>query len=418
MKKSSILVSLLLFLLGSSYAQVAINKDGSQPNANSILHIKGDASAKNIVLEPGTNGNVGISTINPKVKLHISGGTDASFSNGSGYLLIGTESSRNIVMDNNEIIARNNGFSSTLFIQGSGSTASTVLNPGGGNVGIGTINPAASAALDISSNNKGLLPPRVTNTSAISNPIAGLMVYDQSNNSLRLHNGNNWTSLAVTGSSGTPGSGFNCGDYFIDPRDNQEYNTVLIGNQCWMRENLNIGTMINGSNQTNNGTIEKYCYNNDASNCDTYGGLYQWNEMMQYVTTEGVQGICPDGWHIPTDTEWKILEGELGMSTSDADNTEWRGNTQGNMICGNGYLWNDGNMDSNTDFAKSGFTGLPGGYRNTTGLFYNLTYSAIFWSSSEGGTNAWSRHLHYSHTEVFRYNDNKAIGFSVRCVRD
>ena len=62
-----------------------------------------------------------------------------------------------------------------------------------------------------------------------------------------------------------------------------------------------MGTMINGiSNQTNNDTLEKYCYNDDTANCSIYGGLYQWNEAMQYVTTSGAQGICPTGWHIPT----------------------------------------------------------------------------------------------------------------------
>jgi len=89
---------------------------------------------------------------------------------------------------------------------------------------------------------------------------------------------------------------------FTDARDGKTYNTVLIGTQCWMRENLNIGTRIDGSqNQTDNGTIEKYCYDDLESNCDIYGGLYQWDEAMQYVTTQGVQGICPAGWHLPTD---------------------------------------------------------------------------------------------------------------------
>ena len=84
--------------------------------------------------------------------------------------------------------------------------------------------------------------------------------------------------------------------YITDTRDGQEYSTVQIGSQCWMAENLNIGIMIPGANTMgNNEEIEKYCYNNDESNCDIYGGLYQWNEMMQYTTTPGVQGICPTG---------------------------------------------------------------------------------------------------------------------------
>jgi len=80
--------------------------------------------------------------------------------------------------------------------------------------------------------------------------------------------------------------------------ENQAYNTVVVGDQCWIKENLNIGSRINGiQNQTNNGIIEKYCYNDDSVNCTKYGGLYLWSEAMQYDTAEGARGICPIGWH-------------------------------------------------------------------------------------------------------------------------
>jgi Fibrobacter succinogenes major domain (Fib_succ_major) len=86
------------------------------------------------------------------------------------------------------------------------------------------------------------------------------------------------------------------------------YNTIAIGDQCWLKENLDVGTQINGSdNQSDNGTIEKYCANDDPANCATYGGLYQWKEAMQYVTTSGTKGICPIGWHIPTNAELQTL---------------------------------------------------------------------------------------------------------------
>ncbi|MBK7215160.1 MAG: fibrobacter succinogenes major paralogous domain-containing protein [Bacteroidales bacterium] len=91
------------------------------------------------------------------------------------------------------------------------------------------------------------------------------------------------------------------------------YRTIQIGNQCWLKDNLNIGSRINGSlDQTDNGIIEKYCYNNLESNCDNYGGLYQWGETMNYSTSEGSKGICPDGWHIPRDIEWIALRIYLG----------------------------------------------------------------------------------------------------------
>jgi uncharacterized protein (TIGR02145 family) len=100
---------------------------------------------------------------------------------------------------------------------------------------------------------------------------------------------------------------FTCGTNIITYAG-QTYNTVLIGSQCWLKENLNLGTRIDGSSdQTNNSTIEKYCYDDNDANCTTYGGLYQWNEAMQYVTTAGTQGICPTGWHIPTYAEFQTL---------------------------------------------------------------------------------------------------------------
>lgn len=84
------------------------------------------------------------------------------------------------------------------------------------------------------------------------------------------------------------------------------YNTVLIGSQCWFKENLNVGNMVTGYPAMDT-TIEKHCYNNDPANCETYGALYMWDEAMKYVTTEGAQGICPDGWHIPTEAEVQTL---------------------------------------------------------------------------------------------------------------
>ncbi len=190
-----------------------------------------------------------------------------------------------------------------------------------------------------------------------------------------------------------------------------------------MAENLNIGTMINGSsNQTDNGTIEKYCYNNSTSNCDTYGGLYQWDEMMQYTTTAGTKGICPDGWHIPTDAEWMTMEEYLGMCSGTAPGcsgaTGARGTDEGSKMAGNEPLWYNGNLDQNANFGTSGFDVLPGGYRYTNGSFYNLTNDAYLRSSSESGTNAWYRGLNYNIARVYRNNYNKFYGFSVRCVRD
>ena len=194
-----------------------------------------------------------------------------------------------------------------------------------------------------------------------------------------------------------------CSLPITDNRNSQSYETVRIGEQCWMAENLNIGTMINGSgNQTDNEEIEKYCYNNTASNCDAYGGLYQWDEMMKYTTTQGAQGICMEGWHVPTDAEWCILEQEVDP-TIICSITGWRGVDGGTKIKHGG---------------SSGFEALLAGYRGPNGSFDNLGSAAALWSSSESGADAWSRYLSVSVATVNRGHHAKDYGFSVRCLKD
>jgi uncharacterized protein (TIGR02145 family) len=202
--------------------------------------------------------------------------------------------------------------------------------------------------------------------------------------------------------------------------EGQVYNTALIGNQCWLKENLNVGTMINGDQeQTDNGTIEKYCYDNDPANCDTYGGLYQWNEMMQYTTTQGMQGICPPDWHIPTDEEWKILEGTVDSQYPVGDPvwdvSGWRGLDAGlNLKSVSG--WNSGG--NGTDLY--GFTALPGGVRYALGDFDYLGTYGKFWSSTETNTDfAWGRILTSVYDDrVYRNYLYKEDGRSVRCLKD
>jgi len=175
-------------------------------------------------------------------------------------------------------------------------------------------------------------------------------------------------------------------------------NCVTIGTQTWMKYNLDVGDRIDGiTNQTSNSIVEKYCYNNDPANCTTYGGLYQWNEMMQYGATD----ICPTGFRIPTDAEYKTLEMYLGMSQAQADATGWRGTDQG------------------TQLKPSGTSGLNlplAGNRTTDGSFGNLSSDAYLWSSSESSTSAWKRFLPSYYATVNRSTTDKGVGFSVRCL--
>lgn len=182
------------------------------------------------------------------------------------------------------------------------------------------------------------------------------------------------------------------------------YNTVQIGTQCWLKENLNIGTKINSSTLTdtmkNDGIIEKYCYNNDTNNCNLYGGFYQWKEAMQYSSTPGAKGICPDGWHIPTLTEIQTLGTEVG------------GNSNELKALGQG---SGAGAGTNT----SGFTGLLAGVRFSMGEFLYIGQNFLFWTSSlNGSSSPYALKLNYNDNVVEYYSNSNLFGFSVRCLHD
>ena len=218
-------------------------------------------------------------------------------------------------------------------------------------------------------------------------------------------------------------AGFSCGDVLIDGRDGQSYNTVMIGTQCWMAENLNFGTQINsltgGSNsdgqQTDNGTTEKYCYDNTAGNCDTYGGLYQWSEMMEYVTTESPQGICPTDWHVPSDAEWCTLEQEVDPTIT-CSSVDFRGVDGGGKLKQTGTsLWASPNLGATN---SSGFTAVPGGFSTSEGAFGDLTYMGTHWSSTGDVSVAWYRGMSANYAKIARYPNTSTYGYSVRCLKD
>jgi uncharacterized protein (TIGR02145 family) len=211
----------------------------------------------------------------------------------------------------------------------------------------------------------------------------------------------------------TESQSWSCGDPLLDNRDYQQYNTVQIGDQCWMAENLNVGTMINGINYQSQQTpeiIEKYCYDNNTSNCDTYGGLYQWDETMQYRSQEGTQGICPAGWHVPSDAEFTALTDFLAGS----DVAGGKMKTTGTIENSDG-LWYAPNTGATNE---SGFSALPGSW-NIEGDFFNMGFQAIFWSSTENDMySAWYRSMHNYKTEAHRDTDSRIYGMSVRCIKN
>jgi uncharacterized protein (TIGR02145 family) len=190
------------------------------------------------------------------------------------------------------------------------------------------------------------------------------------------------------------------------------YNTVTIGSQVWLKENLDVGTMINSTTggtgsdgiQSNNSTIEKYCYNNTSNNCDTYGGLYRWDEAMQYVTTDGAKGICPTSWHIPTIVELTTL-----ATTESNSSTALRALGQG---AGSGAGTN-----------SSGFSAMLGGACSPSGGFSlgagDFNGMSSFQSSTMyDGTNSYRQYaLGYNNT-IYTDHVLKTYGYSVRCLKN
>ena len=214
---------------------------------------------------------------------------------------------------------------------------------------------------------------------------------------------------------------WSCGDALI--YEGQSYATIQIGGQCWMAENLNVGTMINSTiNMSNNAIIEKYCYINDPDNCDIYGALYQWDEMMQYVNTESTKGICPTGWHLPSDGEYIILEEFLGMvsgtGSGQSGATGHRGTNEGSKLAGNEPLWYDEALDQNAAFGLSGLDVLPGGIRDFVGQFFFQTTNAYIWTSSYNLSGGIRRSINYNVTTIYRGTYFKETGFSVRCIQN
>lgn len=215
--------------------------------------------------------------------------------------------------------------------------------------------------------------------------------------------------------------------------DGNLYATIDIGTQVWMAENLKVSHYPDGSPiteitdeaewSTMGPEVQAYCwYDNQIDFKETHGALYTWAAAMNgglSSDTTGVQGVCPDGWHLPTDAEWKALELQLGMSESDADRFDWRGSDEGGQLKELGFSnWTLPNTGATN---STGFTAVPGGFRSAKGLFYNMDDYATFWAATddqESAIRAFYRSLTFDKEQVYRHTNNKHLGLSVRCVQD
>ncbi|MFA5443354.1 MAG: FISUMP domain-containing protein [Bacteroidales bacterium] len=278
----------------------------------------------------------------------------------------------------------------------------------------------------------------------------------QTNMDIALYDGSSWKYRTKAAPSGVLSRGkkyelsLNAGDggwtegtgtnasYFVDSRDENEYDLVVIGGQVWMKENLAyLPSEVGVVGPETGSTSAAYCYvygydgtsvaaAKATSNYTTYGVLYNWTAAMngaESSTTNpsGVQGVCPSGWHLPSDAEWKQLEMALGMSSEEANNTGDRGTTEGGKMKETGTEHWESTTGTVTN--ESGFTALPGGFRDGDGGDWpadveEVRHQSYWWSSTLYDSNACYRGLFYTHTYVHRNNGTKAYGFYVRCLRD
>ena len=207
---------------------------------------------------------------------------------------------------------------------------------------------------------------------------------------------------------------------FTDSRDGNEYNWVQIGDQVWMAENLKYLPSVVGPGTGSQTTPHYYVYGYNGTNVAdakatdnyaTYGVLYNWTAAMDgeassTTNPSGIQGVCPAGWHLPSDAEWTELTDYLGGTSDAGGKLKETGTTH----------WNSPNTGATNE---TGFTALPGGYRNFNGTFNYFGYNGNWWSATENSTHgAWYRNMYFNFSNVYRNFVNKELGFSVRCLRD
>lgn len=200
------------------------------------------------------------------------------------------------------------------------------------------------------------------------------------------------------------------------------YEIVQIGDQCWFAENLrydNGCTSVNWVSFSDVGWCG--CFNNSQDLCNQYGLLYQWSAAMDGSTEVGAQGICPEGWRIPTDDDWKILEGEVDSQFDIGDpiwNQEgYRGSDIGSQLAYNSSLWTAGELTADPAFeANDVFGALPAGYRYISGAYWTLHERAHFWNSNHNGDEATYRLIRKFSSQIYRGDIGRARAFSIRCV--
>lgn len=214
--------------------------------------------------------------------------------------------------------------------------------------------------------------------------------------------------------------------------DGNVYQVVQIGSQVWMAENLKVTRYADGTSVPYKASEADWAatsasqrgygwLDGNSAHKHTYGAFYNWlaasNGQSSSANPSSTQGICPDGWHLPSDEEWKEMEKAIGMSSTEANDIDLRGTTEGGELKETGTsLWTSPNTGATNEH---GFNGRPNGYVSKFGKYEDSTIEGSWWTATEASTdNAWYRGVYFDHSRIRRNNYGKIDGFGVRCVRD
>lgn len=259
-----------------------------------------------------------------------------------------------------------------------------------------------------------------------------MLAFEGSSSGASLQSGNSSSTQEKSSTTHT-GSDFNPTSNVLEYLG-KTYRTVKIGNQTWMAENLDAGKMIVAEKysgfQSDNSIVEKYCFEDKEKNCEKWGGLYMWKEMMQYTNSDNaaagsIQGICPNGWHLPTDKEWTILEkfvdSDKGISETTWNKTGTRGTDSGKKLKAK-YGWTANQyVPTPNGIDAVGFTILAVGNKSKDGYYSNPGYDVYYWTATEHegwkGT-AYVRKFSNRLDNINRVNEDKRAANPIRCIKD
>ena len=304
-----------------------------------------------------------------------------------------------------------------------------LLTAQNGGMNVGSLNAATSVTVGTTASERVWVTPQwvalppLTNSQiqAIVSPQEGMLVYGSDSDVLLVFDGTGWKRLDGSNNHYLPS--IPCTGTFTDI-DGNSFHGVEIGDQCWMDRNLEVTHYPNGepiplitdsdtqwADLIDTNSDVAYCYyGNIPANAAIYGNLYTYAAAIAINwtkdNTDG-QGICPDGWHLPTYDEWNELVAWLSENGHSG--------AEGTALKSESGWYDNGNGTDNYDF-----TALPGGYRDAdNGGFNFVEHNSLWWLATEfNGSLAWDWYLVYYNANIYRNYVMKSFGFSVRCVRD